>query len=43
MSEFDHPFILRQAQERELHVEVIGERKNLNNRRTEILVMNYSR
>lgn len=41
MSEFDHPFIVRQAIERELRVEVIGERHNLGDPRTEILVMNY--
>lgn len=41
MSEFDHPFILNQAIKRRLRVEEIGERQNLNNRRTEILVMNY--
>lgn len=41
MSEFDHPFILDQAKERNLNVIVIGERQNLKNRRTEILVTNY--
>jgi DNA adenine methylase len=41
MSEFDHPFILEQAKERGLNVIVIGERQNLKNRRTEILVTNY--
>ena len=41
MSEFDHPFILQQAKERGLNVHIIGERKNLKNRRTEILVTNY--
>ncbi|MEP0004424.1 MAG: DNA adenine methylase [Balneola sp.] len=41
MSEFDHPFILEQAEERDLIVEEIGIRRNLNNRRMEILVMNY--
>lgn len=41
MSEFDHPFIVRQAQERKLRLEVIGERYNLGHRRTEVLVMNY--
>lgn len=41
MSEFDHPFILREAVRRKLHVRIIGERQNLRNRRTEILVMNY--
>lgn len=41
LSEFDHPFILNQAKERNLNVITIGERQNLKNRRTEILVTNY--
>lgn len=42
MSEFDHPFILQQAKERNLNVYIIGERENMKkNRRTEILVTNY--
>lgn len=41
MSEFDHPFILEQAKERGLNVIYVGERQNLKNRRTEILVTNY--
>ena len=41
MSEFDHPFILEQAKQRGLNVIIIGERQNLKNRRTEILVTNY--
>lgn len=41
MSEFDHPFILEQAKERNLNVITIGERQNLKNRRIEILVTNY--
>lgn len=41
MSEFDHPFILQQAKERNLEVVTIGERSNIKNRRTEILVINY--
>ena len=40
-SEFDHPFISEQAEKRGLNVIVIGERQNLKNRRTEILVTNY--
>ena len=40
-SEFDHPFILEQAGKRGLNVITIGERQNLKNRRTEILVTNY--
>jgi DNA adenine methylase len=42
MSEFDHPFILEQAKKRGLNVIIIGERQNLKNRRTEILVTNYA-
>lgn len=41
MSEFDHPFILEQAKKNNLNVIIIGERQNLKNRRTEILVTNY--
>lgn len=41
MSEFDHPFILEQAKQGNLNVIIIGERQNLKNRRTEILVTNY--
>jgi len=40
-SEFNHPFIIQQAKERNLNVNIIGERQNLKNRRTEILVTNY--
>lgn len=42
MSEFDHPFILEQAKQRGLNVHIIGERQNMKNRRTEILVTNYA-
>lgn len=41
MSEFDHPFIIDQAKQRELNIHIIGERQNLKNRRTEILITNY--
>jgi len=41
MSEFDHPFILEQASKRNLNVDIIGERRNLKNKRTEILITNY--
>jgi len=41
VSEFNHPFILEQAEKRGLNVIIIGERQNLKNRRTEILVTNY--
>jgi len=40
-SEFNNPFILDQAKIRGLNVHIIGERKNLKNRRTEILITNY--
>ena len=40
-SEFNHPFILQQAKERGLNINIIGERQNLKNRRTEILITNY--
>ena len=40
-SEFNHPFILEQAKQRNLNIITIGERQNLKNRRTEILVTNY--
>lgn len=41
MSEFDNEFIIEQAQKRGLNIIYIGERQNLKNRRTEILVTNY--
>ena len=41
MSEFDHPFIIEQAEKRGLNIIIIGERRNIKNRRTEILVTNY--
>jgi len=40
-SEFDNPFILAQAEQRGLFVNNIGERLNIKNRRTEILITNY--
>jgi DNA adenine methylase len=43
MSEFDQPFILEQAKKRGLYVIELGERRNLNNRRVEILVTNYKK
>lgn len=42
MSEFDNPFVLDQAKQRDLNVITIGERRNLKNRRTEILITNYN-
>jgi DNA adenine methylase len=41
VSEFDNPFVLKQARERGLHVYAIGERQTIRNRRTEILITNY--
>jgi|SRR5210317_419069 len=41
MSEFDHPYILKKADEHGLNVITIGERKNLLNKRVEVLVTNY--
>jgi len=41
MSEFNHPFIMEQAKDNGLIIETIGERRNLDNRRIEILVTNY--
>jgi DNA adenine methylase len=41
ISEFDNTFILEQAKQRNLNVIQIGERQNIKNRRTEILVTNY--
>jgi DNA adenine methylase len=43
MSEFDNEFVLNQAKERGLNVIIIGERKNIKNRRTEILITNYEK
>ena len=43
VSEFDNEFILEQAKQRGLNVVVIGERQNLKNRRTEILITNYKK
>ena len=41
VSEFDHPFILEQDKKNGLNTLIIGERQNLKNRRTEILITNY--
>lgn len=41
MSEFDNPFILKQAKKRNLNVIEIGERGNIKNKRMEILITNY--
>ena len=42
VSEFDNPTVVQMARDRGLNVHVIGERQNMKNRRTEILVTNYS-
>jgi len=41
ISEFNHPFILEQAKSRNLNLIDLGERHNIKNRRTEILITNY--
>jgi DNA adenine methylase len=41
MSEFNHPFIIDQANRRGLNIHYITERQNLMNRRIEILITNY--
>ena len=41
VSEFDNDFILAEASKRDLIVNYIGERHNLKNRRTEILITNF--
>lgn len=41
MSEFDNELILDHATQRGLNIITIGERRNLKNRRTEILITNY--
>lgn len=42
LSEFDNPKIIELAESYNLNIHIIGERKNMKNRRTEILIMNYS-
>ena len=41
ISEFDNPIVIQMAEARGLHVHIIGERQNMKNRRTEILITNY--
>ena len=41
ISEFDHKILINEAKENGLNVIYIGERQNLKNRRTEILITNY--
>lgn len=43
MSEFKHPFILEQVKKYNLNIIPIGERTNLKNRRSEILITNYEK
>ena len=40
MSEFDHPVVVQLALDLGLHVHDLGERKNMGNRRTELLITN---
>ncbi|RLD69244.1 MAG: hypothetical protein DRI95_00700 [Bacteroidetes bacterium] len=41
ISEFDNEFVISEAKKRNLNIITIGERHNLKNRRTEILITNY--
>jgi len=41
ISEFDNEFVIESARAKGLTIEYIGERNNLKNRRTEILITNY--
>ena len=41
MSEFDHPFVITEAEKRGLNIIYLRERSNIKNRRTEILITNY--
>jgi DNA adenine methylase len=41
MSEFNHPKVMAAAEERNLVIVPIGERRNIKNRKTEILILNY--
>jgi len=41
ISEFNNPVIIRLAEERNLNIINLGERSNIKNRRTEILITNY--
>lgn len=42
ISEFDNPIVIQKAKDCGLHIQVIGERRNIKNRRTEILITNYN-
>jgi len=41
LSEFRHPLVIALAEEHGLHITSLGERRNLKNRREEILITNY--
>ncbi|RRD38795.1 DNA adenine methylase [Leptotrichia sp. OH3620_COT-345] len=41
ISEFNSPEVLKIAEEYKLKIQVIGERRNIGNRRTEIIIKNY--
>ncbi|ADY51534.1 D12 class N6 adenine-specific DNA methyltransferase [Pseudopedobacter saltans DSM 12145] len=41
MSEFNHDTVLKEAEKRNLFIVPIGERRNIKNRRIEILILNY--
>lgn len=41
MSEFDHPFVIAEATNRDLNIIYLKSRVNIKNRRTEILITNY--
>jgi len=41
ISEFNNEFVIKEAEKRELNIIYIGERVNIKNRRTEILITNY--
>ena len=43
ISEFDNDFVMSLANDYKLNVIIIGERQNMKNRRTEILVTNYKK
>jgi len=42
ISEFDNPFVIEQAKQRNLNVYIIGERHTLKNKQIEILITNYA-
>ena len=42
ISEFDNPIIIELAKKHKLNIEIIGEKVNMKNRRTEILITNYN-